>query len=318
MTSLASLSLQLTGHVPANRDAVVRVRNELTGAVHESKPFLDGTLQLRNLAPGPYELEVVHPNLMTAIDRRKIRIFDQITPTLVRIPVPADLFRDRPIRDVPDADLTPVQQLAERARGAMAPIASKAAGEVIRAQDWNAMAGAVSDLAGAVLELTRLVSPQGHDHPEIADKIGEVQDNLRRFSESFGRTLVELKREIEVDGIRRRVTDMLDLAAAPADLRAQVETRVKDVEDAMQSDTSVFTRKLAGLGSFALSTVNDLAEKSGPDADKFVSNTSVAALAASARSYVDAGTQVKAESELQTYKRSAAASGGRSLFIKGV
>ena len=317
MSTRASLSLQLTGHVPANRDAVVRLRNELTGSVHESKPFLDGTLQLKNLEPGPYQLEVVHPNLMTAIDTRKIRIFDQIAPTLVRIPVPIELFRDSPIRDVPDADLTPVQQLAERARGAMAPIATKSAGEVIRAQDWNAMAGAVADLASAVLELTRLVAPKGHDHPEIADKIGEVQDNLRRFSESFGRTLVELKREIEAGGIRRRVTDMLDVANAPVAVRTQVEARVKDVEDALQSDTSVFTRKLSGLGSFVLSTVNDLAAQSGAGAEAFVNNESVAALSAAARSYVEAGTQVKAESELQTYKRSAAAAGGRSLFLKG-
>lgn len=318
MANRSSLSLQLTGHVPANRDALVRLKNELTGSVHESKPFLDGTLELKNLAPGPYQLEVVHPNLMTAIDRRTIRIFDQITPTRVRIPVPSDLFTDNPIRDVPDADLTPVQQLAERARTSLAPITAKAAGEVIRAADWNTLAGAVHDLSNAILELTKLVAPQGHDHPEIADKIGEVQENLRRFAESFGKGLVELRREIEADNIKQRATDMLDAVNAPADLRASVNSRVVDLEQNLQADTSVFTRKLANLGGFMLTTVNDLAAASGPEADSFVTNPSVAALSASAKSYIDAGTQVKAESELLTYKRSAAATGGKIFFGKGV
>ncbi len=316
MTALSSLSLQLTGHVPANRDAIVRIKNELTGRVHESKPFLDGTLQLKNLEPGPYQLEVVHPNLMTAIDTRRIRIFDQITPTLVRIPVPIALFRDNPIRDVPDADLTPVQQLAERARGSLAPIAAKAAGEVIRAQDWNTLAGAVSDLSSAILELTRLVAPQGHNHAELEEKIGEVQDNLRRFTESFGRSLVELRREIESDNLRTRVTDLLDVGKASPAVREAMTSRLADLEDSLQSDSAVFTRKLSGFGGFVLNTVNDLAVENGADADKLVNHASVKSLAASARSYLDAGSQVRPESELLTYKNSAAASGGKIFFGK--
>src|SRR5262245_39407349 len=240
---MATANIQLQGFTAANRLAEVKLVNQVTGVEITRKPFLDGKLLLRDLDPGPYELEVTHPNRIQPIDRPVIRLFPQPAPTFIPIPVPADLFRDTPIRETPDADLGPVQQLATGARDRLAPIGAKGPGEAIRAADWNVLVGAVSDLATAVLELTRLVSPQGHDHPELEEKIGEVQDNIRRFGEAFGRSLLELRREIESANLRKTVEQVADLA--PTDIRTAVRdrllTRVGDLEATVRADTPTFT-----------------------------------------------------------------------------
>jgi hypothetical protein len=187
MAQKGTFDIRLQGFPQANRDATVKLTNQITGISIERKPFLDGQLLLRDLDAGPYEMEVRHPNLITPIDQRRIRLIPQPFPTRIPVPIKPDLFRDTPIRDIPDADLAPVQQTASSVASSMGPIGGKAPGEVIRSNDWNTMVTAVTDLANAVAELTRLVAPIGHNHPEIETKIGEVQGNIRRFADSFGR-----------------------------------------------------------------------------------------------------------------------------------
>ncbi len=309
----AAANIQLQGFSAANRDAVVTLVQEATGSVVERKPFLDGSLLVRDLDPGFYELVVRHPNLIQPIEQRRIRIFPQPAPTSIFVPVPADLFRDTPIRDIPDADLRPVQQIAATTRSVLGPIGSKGSGEAIRAADWNALVGAVSDLASAVLELTNLVSPKGHDHPEIAEKIGEVQENVRRFGEAFGRSLLELRREIEAGNLRRTVTDVLDVGGASDELRNRVFERVQDLELTFQSDTPTFTQKLTTTGNVILNVVNELAVAQGAGADEFLARTEVQNLQGIAMHYSQSGTQTRPESELITYQRTTTAAGGRKL-----
>lgn len=314
---MAAFNIQLQGFPPANRDAQVRLVNQLTGVAVERRPFLDGTLLVRDLDPGNYEVEVRHPNLVQPIDRRIVRLFPQPAPTLVPIPVPADLFRDTPIRDVPDVDLGPVQQAATSVRDRVGPIGGKSPGEAIRAADWNVLVGAVSDLAAATLQLVGLVSPRGHDHPEIAEKIGEVQDNIRRFGEAFGRSLLELRREIETANLRRTVDEVVDLAppeVQPA-VRDRLRTRVEDLQATVAADTPTFTQKLASAGNVVLSEVNELAVAAGAGADDFRAQPAVRALVDTARSYQEAGTQVRPENELQTYLRTARTTGGQFLQL---
>lgn len=316
---MAGVNFQLQGFTPANRDAQIKIVNQLTGVAIERKPFLDGSLVLRDVDPGNYELEVSHPNLMTPIDKRIIRIFPQPQPTFVPIPVPPDLFRDTPIRDIPDADLAPVQQAATSARDRLGPIAGKSPGEAIRAADWNVLVGAVSDLAGATLELTRLVSPIGHSHPEIEEKIGEVQGNIRRFAEAFGRSLLELRREIETANLRKTVNDVVDLAPIDAQqvVRDRLLARVTDLETTVGADTPTFTQKLASAGNVMLSEVNELAVAAGAGADDFRAQAPVQVLLNTARSYQEAGTQVQPEAELQTYIRTTRVTGGQFLNVVG-
>jgi hypothetical protein len=315
----AAFNFQLQGFPAANRDATVRLTNEATGQTLERKPFLDGSLLVRDLDPGMWQVQVVHPNLINAIDQRRIRLFPQPVPTFVPIPIPENLFKDSPIRDVPDADLGPVQQTATAARSSLAPIATKGAGEVIRASDWNTLVGTVSDLAGAVLQLAALVAPRGHDHPEIAEKIDEVQENLRRFADAYGRSLLELRREIEAENLRRAATDVLDQAGATPEVRDRLLGRIEDLRKTVQVDTPLFTQKLATTGTVLLTEINTLAQAQGAEADAFRAQPAVQQLTLVAQQYSTSGTQVRPESELQTYARTTTVSGGIKLgrLLKG-
>lgn len=313
LANRATAHIQLQGFTPANRDATVKLVNEATGAVVERKPFLDGSLTIRDLDPGQYQLQVAHPNLVNLIENRRIRLFPQPAPTFVPVPVRPDLFRDTPIRDIPDADLAPVQSAAAAVREQLRPLGTKGPGEAIRAADWNSLVDAVSDLAQAVLELTRLVAPQGHNHPEIAEKIDEVQGNIRRFSEAFGKSLVELRREIETEDLDRTVRNVLDLGEATPEVRDRVTARLVDLRAAAQSDTPNFTQKLANTGSLYLTTINELAQARGAEADNFRANPEVQKLAGIAQTYFTAGTQTRPESELNVYMQSTRAAGGAKL-----
>lgn len=297
---MASFEIQLQGHTPANRDVSVSLRNPATNQVVVRKPFLDGKLLVRDLDPGVWEMEVTHPNLIVPIDRRPIRLFPQPMPTLVPVLVSPRLFRDTPIRDIPDADLGPVQQMATAVRDRSRPLAAKASGEVIRAEDWNTMAGAVADLADTVLQLVSLVAPKGHDHPEIEEKIGEVQDNVRNFLESFGRSHLELRREIETAQLRRRVEDVVKRPQVPAAVRTKAILRLDELDKLSQADSRLFTQKLAGTANEVMTMVNDLAV----DQPGLLDDEGVKELNAVSRIYAEAGTQSKVDAELGTYRRS--------------
>jgi hypothetical protein len=311
VTTRATFQFQLQGYTPANRDARVRLVHEATGQVVERQPHLDGSLTVRDLDPGYYQMQVSHPNLINLIDNRRIRLFPQPAPTVVPVRVPVDLFRDNPIRDIPNADLGPVQQTAAAVRQQLQPLAAKGPGEAIRAADWNALVDAVSDLATAVLDLTNLVSPHGHEHPEIAEKIDEVQGNIRRFAESFGRSMVELRRDIETEDLNQTLDNVLDLGEAPTPLRDLLKARVTGLREAVQTDTPNFTQKLSNAGSVILTAVNDMAQARGPDADTFRAQPQVQKLVNAAQTYFNAGTQTRAESELQTYVKTTTIGAGK-------
>ncbi len=305
-----AMNVKLQGYVQANRDAIVTMVNESTGQTIERKPFLDGSLVVRDIDPGSWQVQVTHPNLLTPLFQDRIRVIPQPRPVFVPVPVPSARFEDNPIRDVPDADLAPVQQTATAVRTSLGPIGGKAGGEVIRADDWNQLVAAVGDLAGAVLELTRLVSPHGHDHPEIAEKIDEVQGNIRRFVDSFGRSLLELRRDIENQAIRRATTDMLDLAGVSGSNRDRVLRRVDELEGALRDTSPEFTRKMSATGAAIASEVNRIATEQGTDADGFLQAAETRKVLVMAEQLSRSGVQFAAEEELETYRRTGLATGG--------
>lgn len=307
----AAFDIRLEGYTAANRDATIELVNQATGQAVTRQPFLDGSLLVRDLDAGNWEMTVRHPNLINAIDRRVVRLFPQPMPTRVPVIVRPDLFRDTPIRDIPDADLGPVQQAAATVARTVAPIAGKSPGEVIRADDWNVLASAVADLANSVAELTRLVSPRGHPHDEIATKVDEVQGNIRRFTESFGRSLVELRREIESQNLRRRVTDVLDRGGAAIDVRDRMIDRITDLEGSTQVSTPVWTNYMANHGNAMIREILDLANTQTGDGgpDVFLSTPEVVQTMAVLQNFAGAGGETQPEGELQVYRHAAAQAG---------
>ena len=303
----STLNLQLQGFPPANRDAEVTLVNSATGQTLKRNPFLDGSLAVRDLDPGLWDVKVTHPNIINPIYTGRVRLFPQIVPTLVPIPIPPAIFRDTPIRDIPDANLGPVQQAATATRDSLAPIANKAPGEVIRAADWNTLASAVRDLAGTVLELAHLLSPHGHGHPEIAEKIAEVQDNIRSFSEAFGRSLLELRRDLEREHLRRIVAGVLDAAQAPTATREDLLGRVEHLGEVLQADPTVFTSQLNRFGNRALTS---LAEMTAANPE-LQNNAELQKLQNLAQQYTASGALTNADAELKLYNRTGTAAGSK-------
>lgn len=299
MVSKADVSIKLQGFAAANRDAQVSITSEATGKRLETKPFLDGSVVVRDLDPGIYEVEVRHPNLVLPIERRKIRVFPQPTPTQVHIRVPEVVFKNTQIADIQDADLSPVQQAAASARTAALEAGTKSPGDAIHAADWNKLAGAVADLAKAVGELTQLVSPRGHDHPEIATKIDEVQGNLRTFAEAFGKTLLEVRRQFEVEQLEDRLEQVPDVRNVP-----DIKEKIEKLRESVLIDTPQYTQQIARIGQDLTQLINEEAVKRGAACEQFLKDTPVRELQERAKTYAAAGTQIKAESELLMYQRS--------------
>jgi hypothetical protein len=297
----AAFSFQLQGYQPAYRDAVISLVHEATGQTIERKAFLDGSLVVRDLEPGFYEVAVSHPNLVNVIEKRRVRLFPQPAPTKIFVPIPENIFRDSPIRDIPDADVAPVQQISSSVSASIGPIGNKQPGEAILASDWNLMATAVQDLANAVLELTKLVSPKGHDHLEIAEKIDEVQGNIVRFSEAFGRSLLELRREVETAKLRRKVNE--DIVTRDPTRGQQILDRIDELELLIHEPTINYTRKLNSVSNLIVRDIQDIAVEQGDAADEFLAEPGVIELNERAQQHIAAGASIKPEQELRMYEQ---------------
>jgi hypothetical protein len=307
MATKGALNLQLSGFAAANRDAQVTLVNNATGQTLTRSPFLDGSLMVRDVDPGMWDVKVTHPNLIQPIFAQKIRVFPQVAPTFIPVRIPEAIFKDTPIRDVPDANLGPVQQAVTSARDSLNPVQGKAPGEVIRSSDWNTLVSAVRDIADNVLQLTNLVSPRGHDHPEIADKIAEVQQNIRSFSEAFGKSLLELRREVESNYFRGVLTNALDAAQAPQATRDDLLGRVGALTETLQADPSVFTGQLTNTGNRTLSVMADfIAAQPALQNDPAVQKVQQVA-----QQYVASGRATTADNELKIYNRTTTTAGGK-------
>jgi hypothetical protein len=308
---MTQVKVQLSGYVPAFADSTVRLVNEVTGRSVERKPFLDGSLTVNDIEPGNYELVVTHPNLVTPVDKRRIKIFPVPGGVFVPIPINPTIFTNNPIRDIPDADLTPVQQTAQSVQERLERVGGKIAGDSIKSSDWNVLVSALSDLAGAVLELTHRVSAQGHAHPEIAEKIDEVQNNLRKFAESTGRSVLEVQRQLELAAFRRQIDEVLVAGAASEATRRDTFARVDELEKLLQADPRTFTKQLTNVASSVLTTVNTLADAQGANAADFLAREDVQKVTGVARSYREAGVVDRGESELQIYGKTLAQAGSK-------
>src|SRR5882672_8785116 len=206
---MSDLTVNLLGFAAVNRDLKVQLRDPVTTTVvREVQPFLDGTVRVPQIEAGAYELTVTHPNLTVPVLRRPIRILP-VGDTRVSVLIDPSQFRNTPVADIPEANLTPVRQLTESVAETIVPLATKQPGEAIKAEDWNAMAASIRDLAHAVGELSRLVSPTGHDHQELIDKTNEMQSNFETLLNTLSASMAELQRQIQSQRFRQQIEAVL-------------------------------------------------------------------------------------------------------------
>lgn len=280
---MASL-LNLTLNAPAtvNRDAKVELVHQLSGKRTEVTPYLDGTASVRGLAEGAYTMRVVHPNFTFPLHTQDIRVFPD-RPTIIPIVIPPDLLTFSAIEDRPDANLGPVQAELDTAHATAVRQGGKKGGEPIYAADWNELSAAVAGVSNATQQMTRLVSVDGHNHPELEKKIGELDSNLQKFFEIFGKTIVELQRQIQQLALQRQVDDALNAAqVAPDDSgRLALKAQIDKLALATHDPPAVYTRKVAEVGrsmEAALSAITPAAE-APPEANDLLATAAAGATA---------------------------------------
>lgn len=285
---MASL-LNLTLNTPAAlaRDTKVELVHQLSGKKTEVTPYLDGTASVRGLADGAYTMRVTHPNFTFPLHTQDIRVFPD-RPTIVPIVIPPDLLTFSAIEDRPDANLGPVQAELDTALATASRQGGKKGGEPIYAADWNELSTAVASVANATQQMTRLVSVDGHNHPELEKKIGELDTNLQKFFDIFGRTIVELQRQIQQLALQRQVDDALNAARLPQDdsSRLALKTQIDKLSLATHDPPAVYTRKVQEVGRAMEATLS--AVTASPEAP-----AEAAALLAAAAGGASALTTVK-------------------------
>lgn len=257
------LTMNILGFPAANKDMTVELRDPATqNVVKTARPFLDGTVRITGLDPGAYELTLRHPNLVLPVVQRPIRILPT-GPTKVSVLIDPSKFRNTPIENTPEANLTPIGDTAASVGETVTPLAEKKPGEAILAQDWNALASGIRDIAGAVQDLTRSVSPVGHDHPEYIRKFDEITGNFQNLLETLSSSLAELQRQIQAQRLRNHVFDVLDVAgvdAASAKGKAMLDI-VRGVEDNVTASPTAFARELRNAGVQLESSLGALIEE---------------------------------------------------------
>jgi hypothetical protein len=294
------LTVSILGFPAVNRDLTVELRDPVSNAVvREVKPFLDGTVRVPNITAGAYEMTVRHPNLVTPVLRRPIRVLPT-GDTKVSIVLDPSQFRNTPIEDVPDANLEPVRQMTASVAETLLPLAAKQPGESIKAQDWNLMATSIRDLAQAVTELTRLVAPQGHNHPEIERKIAEMQGNFDTLVNTLSASLTELQRQFQTERFRKQVEDVLDRAAIDKDAPRGREllSLVDDLNTTVSESPTVFNRKARNVG-VQLATKIETIVAEQPD----IAATDEVVALSTASEILTTSRAVSYDTELQQYRK---------------
>jgi hypothetical protein len=255
-----NLMLNVLGFPAANRDLTVEVRDPLTSeVVRTAKPFLDGSVRLADINPGAYELAIRHPNLALPVIRRPIRILPS-GDTRVSVVIDPSQFRNTPIEDIPDANLGPVRDTVTSIGETALPLGRKQAGEAILADDWNAMAGAITDLAHAMAELTRLVSPTGHDHRELISKFDEMSGNFDQLVNTLSASMAELQRQIQAQRFRRQVDDLVSVGQLDDLTAGNLYTLVGSLETNVTESPLVYSRRARDIGAQLTAAVGQVLE----------------------------------------------------------
>jgi hypothetical protein len=278
-----ALNLNILGFPAVNRDLTVQIKDPQTQAVVKTaQPFSDGSVRILQVPPGAYELTVLHPNLTLPVLTRPIRILPG-GDTNVSVLIDPSQFRNTPIEDIPDANLGPVRDTVTSVAETVLPLTHKLPGEAIRSEDFNTLASSVRDVATAVAELTRLVSPLGHSHPELEAKFDEVTGNFQTLLNMVSSALAELQRQINAQRVRTQVLGVLDDGGVdPASDQGKAILDLVDQLDARVTDTPViFARTARDVGVQLSTQLEQLIDQRASDDPDFANRDSVKGLSAS-------------------------------------
>jgi hypothetical protein len=80
----------------------------------------------------------------------------------------------------------------------------------------------VEEIARSTGDLSRLVAPQGHDHPELVAKMDEIQANLRKFYEVFGQSMATIQRQLQQLALERHTEDALRVVELDEEQRRRI------------------------------------------------------------------------------------------------
>ncbi len=255
------LKMQLNTPPTITKDMVVTLTNQVSGEQRTVKPYLDGSIAVNNLAAGQWRVQAKHPNMVFDVFDRNVQVF-QDRPTFAPINIPTNIFENVPIRETPEADLGPVQQRLDELTSAAEGHTNKMGGQPIYADDWNNLASTVSEVSRSTRELTDLVSPVGHDHPEIVEKIEEIQGNIQRFYDAFGAAIAQLQRQMQQLALQRKVETALEkVPNATPEVRKEMEDNAKELADAWLDNPGIYSaRKRRTAQKIQTQLVNLLAE----------------------------------------------------------
>ncbi|MBC6462879.1 hypothetical protein [Actinomadura sp. HBU206391] len=266
---MQALKLNILGFPAVNHELEVEVRDPSTGTVVKTaRPFLDGTVSIPQILPGAYDVAIRHPNLALPVLRQQIRVLP-VGDTKISLLLDPSRFRDTPIADIPDANLGPVRDATTTVEQTVQPLATKRPGEAITAADWNTLAGNLGALANAVTQLTRLVTPTGHDHGELENKINEIQGNFTALLDTLTTAFTELQRQIQAERIRKQVDELVDRAGLPADnpRRTALLDAVAQLNQGVVAPPSRFAQVSRNTGVQLESLVQQILDEQAEDPD---------------------------------------------------
>jgi hypothetical protein len=272
---MSDLTVNILGFAAVNRDLKVELRDPTTNAVvREVSPYLDGTVRIPKINAGAYDLTVKHPNLALPVLRRPIRVLPT-GDTKVSVLIDPSQFRNTPIEDIPESNLAPVRDMLQSVGETILPLANKQPGEAIRAEDWNTLVSGLRDVAQAVAELTRLVSPTGHDHLEFNRKFDEVTQNFSTLLNTLSAAMTELQRQIQTERMREQIIDVLDVAEVPIERRKEFLAPLDKLQKSVTESPIAFGRKARTAGVEIEQLLENLKGEKQPD---FATSKSVESL----------------------------------------
>src|SRR5207237_739748 len=142
--------------------------------------------------------------------------------------------------------------------------------------DWNGMATGIRDLAQATGELTRLVSPLGHNHPELEDKINEITTNFQTLVETVTASMAELQRQIQTLRLGRMIDSVFDAGSVPGDdpRRLQMINVLEGLATSVSESPTRYSRDVRNAGVQVSTFLEGLIDQHGGD-DTFVNSTPV-------------------------------------------